>query len=88
MGAGHCPWGGHTDRIVCNTDGQVHTDHTFVPKFMYLGPRVLATEAVTHTQNSAEYNVDSKGNLSNIFIDNVADLVVSVRLSVHLRSYY
>ena len=24
MGAGHCPWGGHTDRIVCNIDGQVH----------------------------------------------------------------
>ena len=31
-----------------------------VPKFMFLGPTVLATEAVTHThtQNSVEYNID------------------------------
>ncbi len=24
MGAGHCPWGGYTDRIVCNIHGEVH----------------------------------------------------------------
>ncbi len=22
MGAGHCPWGGYTDRIVCNVHGE------------------------------------------------------------------
>ncbi len=24
MGAGHCPWGGYTDRIVCNIHGEEH----------------------------------------------------------------
>ncbi len=24
MGAGHCPWGGYTDRIVCNMHGEEH----------------------------------------------------------------
>ncbi len=23
MGAGHCPWGGYTDQIVCNIHGEV-----------------------------------------------------------------
>ncbi len=30
MGAGHCPWGGYTDRIVCNIDGQVHLASRYI----------------------------------------------------------
>ncbi len=49
IGAGYGPWGGYTDRIVCN-----------IPKFKDLGPTVLAGEGVSHGQISVEYNVDDE----------------------------
>ncbi len=41
MGAGHCPWGGYTDQIVCNIHGEV-------PKMKPLGSTVLALQAYTN----------------------------------------
>ena len=40
MGAGHCPWGGYTDRIGCNIHGEE-------PKIMSIGPLAAAGEVVT-----------------------------------------
>ena len=46
MGAGHYPWGGYTDRIVCN-----------IPKIVLIGPLAAAGEVVTdgHTEGITDH---------------------------------
>ncbi len=44
MGAGHCQWGGFTDRNVCN-----------IPKLRPLGPLAAEGERVTHGRKARKY---------------------------------
>ncbi len=48
IGAGHCPWGGCTDQIVCNIHGEVLLTSRYIPKMKLLGPTVLALQASTN----------------------------------------
>ncbi len=58
MGAGHCPWGGYTDQIVCN----IHGDGT--PRIA-LSHNALACKdrhAVINVHPSAKNHVDDRKN--------------------------
>ena len=45
IGAGHCQWGGCTDRNVCNIHGGAHL---LMPKIKPIGPTAAAGGRVTH----------------------------------------